>query len=104
MASFTTASACRVGTYTLRTVANLLSWIVSLRDMRRSKWHKLCSLLAMEVFFLSRNRHLRGSFHITRGYSLLSDGALFRKAHLLTAAIAMSSPAISSLAKGAERG
>ena len=36
-ASFIPVSACRVGAYTLRTVANWLSWIGSLRDMRWSE-------------------------------------------------------------------
>ena len=34
---FTPVSACRVGAYTLRKVANMLSWIGSLRDMVQSE-------------------------------------------------------------------
>ena len=53
---FTPISACRVGAYTLRTVANILSWLGGLRGMRQSEWPvgKFCSFLAMDVLIMKQ--------------------------------------------------
>ena len=55
--SFALVSACRVHAYTLKTVANMLSWIGSLRVKRRSEGPtgKFCKFLAMEVLIMRAN-------------------------------------------------